>query len=633
MKYREEIDGLRTVAVLPVILFHAGIEVFSGGFIGVDVFFVISGYLITTIIASELGHGDFSILRFYERRARRILPALFFVMLCTIPFAWLWMLPDILRDYSQSLVAVITFSSNILFFFETGYFALDSELKPLLHTWSLAVEEQYYVFFPLILWLIWRFGKRPVFWIVSALALVSFLACEWGWRHAPEANFFLTPFRAWELLAGSLCALHLGERKPEGRNLPALLGLALVAVPIVVYNGETPFPSFYTLAPVVGTALIILFAGRQTLVGRLLSLPPFVGIGLISYSAYLWHQPVFAFARLASPERPGLLVMLALAGLSLVLAYLSWRFVEQPFRRSGGGILPTRSAVFSAACAGSLVFAGLGAVGHVRNGFPERMPDSFWEQSALMDRLFNERLGLIRNDECHYSEYTSAATPQTFMANWTCDGSGHDGLIPTNIAIYGDSHASDRAAAFRAAGIDIIQVTGASCPLWPRPFADADCNVLLDFFHQEMKDRGIREIVISNRFSPGEDTPERLQQVADYWSARYEKVHLFTPMPEFTDFALVYKRFGPEIAGRIKPDMDKLETFRASAAQVDWKNVVFIDTIDLFCGKIETCKTVTTGPLLVDYGHFSRLGVEHFAEGLSGLITELDEKNPIAPGH
>ena len=160
MNYRREIDGLRALAVLPVILFHAGFETFSGGFVGVDVFFVISGYLITTIILAELEQGRFSIVNFYERRARRILPALFLVMLVCIPFAWIWLLPSDMKDFSQSLIAVAIFASNILFWRESGYFDTAAELKPLLHTWSLAVEEQYYVLFPLFLMLFWKLGKR-----------------------------------------------------------------------------------------------------------------------------------------------------------------------------------------------------------------------------------------------------------------------------------------------------------------------------------------------------------------------------------------------------------------------------------------------------------------------------------------
>lgn len=196
MKYRPEIDGLRALAVVPVILFHAGFELFSGGFVGVDVFFVISGYLITTIFIEEIDNQRFSIVNFYERRARRILPALFFVMLLCIPFAWLWMLPFQLKGFADSLIAVCLFASNILFWSESGYFDAATEEKPLLHTWSLAVEEQYYVLFPLFLLLAWRFGKNRVFWMIVAMAAVSLLLSEWGWRHKPVANFYLAPTRA-----------------------------------------------------------------------------------------------------------------------------------------------------------------------------------------------------------------------------------------------------------------------------------------------------------------------------------------------------------------------------------------------------------------------------------------------------
>ena len=193
MEYRREIDGLRALAVLPVIFFHAGYESFSGGFVGVDVFFVISGYLITKIILSDLEHGRFSIVGFYERRARRILPALFFVMLVCLPFAWRWLLPGDMKDFSQSLVAVVAFSSNLLFWKESGYFDVAAELKPLLHTWSLAVEEQYYLFFPVFLMLAWRIGKGPILLIMGLLALGSLVLAEWGVRSDPALAFYLLP--------------------------------------------------------------------------------------------------------------------------------------------------------------------------------------------------------------------------------------------------------------------------------------------------------------------------------------------------------------------------------------------------------------------------------------------------------
>lgn len=291
MKYRPEIDGLRAVAVLPVILFHAGLGLFAGGFVGVDVFFVISGYLITTILLTEIEEDRFSLWTFYERRARRILPALFVVLLACLPFAWVWMLPEQLEAFGKSLVAVMLFGSNILFWRETGYFAPAAEEKPLLHTWSLAVEEQYYLVVPLILMVgLRRFGRNPTFWGLVILSLVSLALCEIGRRSHPSAAFYLAPTRAWELLAGSLCAFiqrHDGRQRRS--QVLSGLGLGLICASVLAFDGQTPFPSLYALVPVLGTVLIILFATADTLAGRILTLRGFVGIGLISYSAYLWR--------------------------------------------------------------------------------------------------------------------------------------------------------------------------------------------------------------------------------------------------------------------------------------------------------------------------------------------------------
>jgi peptidoglycan/LPS O-acetylase OafA/YrhL len=368
MKYRREIDGLRAVAVLPVIFFHAGFSVFSGGYIGVDVFFVISGYLITSILISELEQGKFSIARFYERRARRILPALFFVMLACLPFSWLFMNSIQMKDFAQSLVAVVFFGSNILFWLESGYFSADAELKPLLHTWSLAVEEQYYLLFPIFLLLAWRFGLNKVFWSVVVIAAISLLLSEWGWRNKPTANFYLAPTRAWELLAGSLCAFLTVGRTLKSNNVLSTVGLAAIVFAIFGFDENTPFPGVYALVPVFGTALIILFGKQGTWVAKLLSMPPFVGIGLISYSAYLWHQPLFAFARLRSVTEPSHVLMAVLAVAALLLAWGTWRWVEQPFRHRGALIKSLR-LVFALSLVGALFFLSLGIWGHLANGF------------------------------------------------------------------------------------------------------------------------------------------------------------------------------------------------------------------------------------------------------------------------
>lgn len=366
MNYRKEIDGLRAFAVIPVILYHAGFEWLSGGYVGVDIFFVISGYLITTIIIKELDAGTFTIANFYERRARRILPALFFVILICLPFAWYWLLPFELKDFGKSLMAVTLFSSNILFWLESDYFAAGAELIPLLHTWSLAVEEQFYIFFPLLMILFWSLGKRWLLIILSIIALVSLGLTEWGWRQFPEANFYLIPTRAWELMIGALTAFYLFYKTPSINKqhtsfyqIASMAGLILIVGSIFLLNKSIPFPSLYALAPTVGTALIILFTTPATLTYQILSQRLFVAIGLISYSAYLWHQPLFVFTRMMSLEEPSLWLLGLLSIVTFLLAYLSWRFVEKPFRNKQKF---KRKQIFTASLVSSLIIFAIGVL-------------------------------------------------------------------------------------------------------------------------------------------------------------------------------------------------------------------------------------------------------------------------------
>lgn len=391
MQYRREIDGLRAVAVVPVILFHAGFTVFSGGYVGVDVFFVISGYLITAILIAEREAGAYSLWRFYERRARRILPALFLVLAFCIPFAWLGMPPYIFEDFARSIAFAALFVSNVHFWENVGYFALDAELQPLLHTWSLAVEEQFYLLFPLILMMLGRFRRQRFTIIFGVLLVLSLALSEWGWRTYPEENFFFTFSRFWELLAGSICAVWLRERDFYPNEILAALGLGFIVFSIVFFDDLLPFPSLYTLLPVLGTMFIILFAAPQTAIAKLLSVGPLVGIGLISYSAYLWHQPLFAFARLWSAQEPGHVLMAGLAGLSLVLAYFTWRFVEQPFRRKPIPLLSGRSALFGASLAGISVFVGFGFWGYVSDGFKGRIERAMTADFKDVIASFEER--------------------------------------------------------------------------------------------------------------------------------------------------------------------------------------------------------------------------------------------------
>jgi peptidoglycan/LPS O-acetylase OafA/YrhL len=363
------------VAVLPVILFHAGFPFFSGGYIGVDVFFVISGFLITSIILQEQETGVFSIAGFYERRARRILPALFVVMLVCIPFAWIWMLPQELENFGQSLVAVSLSASNILFWRTGGYFNVPADQKPLLHTWSLGVEEQFYLIFPLLIVCFWRFGIKWLVWFLVLGCVASFLVSDWMLSSHSTGGFLLAPARAWELAAGALlCLTRVSDiqfvtHSREIRESLAAIGLALILTPICCYGIATPFPGRYALPPVIGTLLVLAFAGTKTLIGRLLSSPVLLWVGGISYGAYLWHQPVFAFARLINVGRPSRILFGVLTILVLAIAALSMHFIERPFRDRRNW---SRRAILAWAVLPSLVFIGVGLDLARNHGVPNR---------------------------------------------------------------------------------------------------------------------------------------------------------------------------------------------------------------------------------------------------------------------
>lgn len=394
IKYRSELDGLRAIAVLPVIAFHAGIEFFSGGFVGVDVFFVISGYLITTIIIQEKRAGSFSLLYFYERRARRIFPALFFMTSVTTLLSWLWMTPDELRDYSKSLIAVASFLSNFHFWLSVDYFSASSEFQPLLHTWSLAIEEQYYFIFPILLIVLWRAGFTFILSALVIIGIVSAILSHWGSTYWPDASFYLLHTRFWELLCGSLLAFGLTKAAckefllnvPQARDGLALLGILMILYSISSFDSGTPFPSLYTLVPVSGTALVILFADQGGVTSRILSQRILVGIGLISYSAYLWHQPIFSFARLRSAIHPSQTTMYILAALSLIIAFFSWKLIERPFRdreRFSRNSIAVMTVFFTSS------MAALGLMGYLLDGADFRKAPS---GQAFSELKIDERL-------------------------------------------------------------------------------------------------------------------------------------------------------------------------------------------------------------------------------------------------
>ena len=389
--YRPDIDGLRAIAVLAVVLYHFGIGPLPGGFVGVDMFFVISGYLITGIIHKEIGRGSFTFGGFYERRIRRIFPALFAMLGATLLVgAWLLLPSDFVR-LGNSTVATLLFGSNILFWRQSGYFDTSSEYNPLLHTWSLAVEEQFYIGLPILLLLLHRILKgRGLKRALLACTIVSFALCLWLQPLRPTATFFLSPFRAWELLLGSMLAVGAlpALRRPAARAAASWIALAVLLWSLWWIKAGPAFPGWQATIPVLATA-VLLHAGAHggSAVQRLLSMRPFVFIGLISYSLYLWHWPLLVFARYRNAMQPlDPEVTWILLALAIVLATASYRWVETPFRRRySAEFRSPRRRLFAGAAAASLVIASAAATTRIDAGWQSRFTPEVVAMDAARD--------------------------------------------------------------------------------------------------------------------------------------------------------------------------------------------------------------------------------------------------------
>jgi len=422
LQYRKEIDGLRALAVLPVILFHGGFSWFQGGYIGVDIFFVISGYLITSIIIDEISSGQFSIINFYERRARRILPALSIVLLFTTIAAFILMPVELLKDYSQSLVSVATFSSNIFFYLSSGYFSTASDEKPLLHTWSLAVEEQYYIFFPIMMTTLWYIGRKRLISLLVVLSVMSLICSQYLSKiGAVDANFYLIFSRAWELFLGSLIAfVNLNTLIIEKwkREFIGILGLLLIVFSIVFFHEHTPFPSFFTLIPVLGACAIIVFSDDKTYVGQFLSNRLFVAVGLISYSLYLWHQPLFAFLRLKTIGDPGPLLFMGAIALTFVLSIMSFRYIEKPFRNKS---VFSGNSIFKYSAASIALFISIGLSGHLFKGFENRFESTDYAETIK----YSPKRKACHTSGSEYLKPDSACRYFGDNINWASFGDSH----------------------------------------------------------------------------------------------------------------------------------------------------------------------------------------------------------------
>jgi peptidoglycan/LPS O-acetylase OafA/YrhL len=400
MEYRREIDGLRALAVVPVVLFHADIPMFSGGFVGVDVFFVISGYLITYMMIENLRKEKFSIVQFYERRARRILPTLYLVMAVSTVFAYMWMMPDEFKNYGQSIFATALFANNILLSITSGYWDMASEFKPFLHTWSLGVEEQYYIIFPLFMIVGWVYFRSKLVGILIFLMLLSLSAAILGAAKYPNSTFFLLPTRAWEIILGALSAFYLSNRRvmAPGRikaEIFSSAGILLIVASIFGLTKDYSSPGLFMIAPTLGAVLIIIFTEKGTVAHSLLSGKVLVGLGLMSYSMYLWRQPLIAFSKVYFATPPKTSIMLILVFLDVLLSYFSWRFVEKAFRdRSSIG----RRGFISFAVLGLAGFVFFGYYLNVSYGIPSRIFDASVKIEDMDKRIYNDKVFGLKKD-------------------------------------------------------------------------------------------------------------------------------------------------------------------------------------------------------------------------------------------
>jgi peptidoglycan/LPS O-acetylase OafA/YrhL len=469
LKYRAEIDGLRALAVVPVILFHAGFELFSGGFVGVDVFFVISGYLITTILIEDIENKRFSIVNFYERRARRILPALYLVMVCTFIAGFILWSPYDLKNISQSIVATVLFSNNILLIKEgNDYFgALNSvwDVNPLIHTWSLAVEEQFYLIFPLVLLTLNYLKIKRNLLIFCVVTVCIFTYSLTSYSANEKFVFYATHTRAWQLLLGAACALAIFNNnrflESSYASLLAITGLLFILISIFGLASIEMLGYWFYLLPTVGASLVILYTRSNNLVRILLSNNILVGIGLISYSLYLWHQPVFSFlsyklvdAADANHSLSYGYILIALT-LSFTLALFSYNLVEKPFRK---GLRFSRKSVSFFLALVSLTLFIVGFLGHTTQGYRH------WK---------------ISDDHDLYISYDDEKA-KVKSSSWAQENN-----VGSDIGVIGDSASADLQQAFLSIGltVDRYELDGTCFQIIVEDLAcnDKSMDTLLDF--------------------------------------------------------------------------------------------------------------------------------------------------------
>lgn len=662
LKYRTDLDGLRALAVTPVVLYHAGIGLVSGGFIGVDIFFVISGFLISGIIRDELEARNFSMWRFYERRIRRIIPA--YLAVCIAVFiASLWFLtPDDFVGMAESMISSLFFVTNMYFAGQMSYFQEASESLPLLHLWSLAVEEQFYLFWPIFLMLFIRFVDRryrPA--LLIAMIVAGIAVAQWALLNKSITMvFFYSPFRYWELAMGAYLALTPPPALPN-RGLKigvGLLALALIFTPIFLYTKTWPlFPGLAALAPCLGAALVIyLGIHEKSVLTPVLGAAPLRGIGLISYSLYLWHWPLFAFFHVVTGRGPHLIEAIPLIIIAVALAYLSWRYVEGPFRKRGpDAVFAGLKPIFTFAGAS---FAGVAAIGMVSifmNGFPQRAPEDFRQMQSVS----------LENPV--YKHCLRGRDPR--LVSVTIEGCNWGGGSAGRSVIWGDSHAAAYFQGMKPLAereherFDLFAMQ--SCmPLLnagQRNATQGRAKVACSQFNEKMvkdlvRDRGISRVYLSGYWlkqalgevgddpnAPPPIIPGALVRLANALkdtvtpiAASGKSVVLLPDVPSFPSGGGICVNQRMFMGQPVAECGVSREYYQATAGQINRvlgsiaksvPNVTFVDASGIFCDASRCMPTIGGTSAFIDKHHLNTRGAEAvmtlFSDGTIGQSTHV----------
>jgi peptidoglycan/LPS O-acetylase OafA/YrhL len=641
MKYRPEIDGLRAFALVPVIFYHAGFELFGGGFVGVDIFFVISGYLIARIILSELNAGTFSLLYFYERRARRILPAFFLVIFTCLPFAWFWLSPSSIRSFSGSLIASTIFLSNIFFYKTSGYFDASNETKPLIHTWSLSLEEQYYAFFPIFLLLSWRFSRRWALGFLIFVFVISLFGAQLLAVSHPSFTFYMLPTRVWELLIGVFVAFYFSRCGIEELNcrfgfFACAVGIFAIVYSVIFYSDRTPYPSIYTLVPTLGAALILIFATHETLVGRVLGSKILVGIGLISYSAYLWHQPIFALSRERSLENPSDNFKMALVGTTFLFAFLSWKYIEKPFRCKNF-IGRKQLLVFSLMC--SILFIVVGLLGYLNHGLTigrytlkQKEFISYFENStpnwSYFTRMDFQKKYRSKCDFYDISKFKSGNSSKKPLDSIATECYQKNSSSSKTILIWGDSHAQQLYPGLQkylSNKWQILQITSSGCPAELNKIkSDIDYCQHSNWFAYKVILETKPDVVLIGQNS-GHDI-KAMEKIAEDLKSRGIKKVIFTgPTPHWKNDLpmIIVEKLWENTPRRsyLGIDQNILSLDKKLKLEISNRgNAVYISIIDNLCNS-EGCLLYIGDDKMLgitswDYGHLTPIASEQFSRDI-----------------